>query len=64
MSALPKWLLIHSDTKYKDPSSAETQIALGVLIIPGTSFTITPTIAESQALLFISLRTVLDAGCR
>ncbi len=35
MSALPKWLLIHSDTEYKDPASAETQIALGVLILPG-----------------------------
>lgn len=35
MSALPKWLLIHSDTEYKDPAGAETQIALGVLILPG-----------------------------
>lgn len=36
MSALPKWLLIHSDTKYKDPAGFESQIVLSVLILPGT----------------------------
>lgn len=65
----PKWILIHSDTEYKDPASAETQIVLDVLILTGPIIYITTLNCEFCCLfiylcLFYFFNTALDVGCR
>lgn len=65
MSAPPKWLLIHSDTEYKDPAGAENGDSARRINITRRHHLQSPLQLRNRKrhCLFLS-RMALDAGCR